>query len=61
MVRITSEPEFRQKNFIDRAVEPAAGPRDEFTKFIADNRAFAARVAKEAGHAAAVSCGHGRS
>ena len=46
---ITSEPGFRQKNYIDRAVEPMAGPRDEFIKFIANNRAFAARVAKETG------------
>ncbi len=39
----------RQKNFIDRAVEPAVGPREEFVKFIADNRAFAARIAKDTG------------
>jgi tripartite-type tricarboxylate transporter receptor subunit TctC len=49
VTRITSEPGFRQRNFIDRAVEPAVGPRDEFAKFIANNRAFAARVAKETG------------
>ena len=29
--------------------EPAVGPRDEFIKFIASNRAFAAKVAKDAG------------
>ena len=45
---IISQPEFVQKNFTNRAIEPAVGPRDEFIKFIADNRAFAARVAKEA-------------
>ena len=49
VTRIASEPGFRQRNFIDRAVEPAVGPRAEFIKFIAANRAFAARVAKEAG------------
>jgi tripartite-type tricarboxylate transporter receptor subunit TctC len=49
VTRITSEPGFRQRNFIDRAVEPAVGPRDEFARFIANNRAFAARVAKETG------------
>ena len=42
-------PAWRQRNFIDRAVEPATGPRDEFIKFIDNNRAFAARVAKETG------------
>ena len=46
---ITSEPGFRQKNYTDRAVEPMAGPRDEFAKSIAGNRAFAAKVAKETG------------
>ena len=49
VTQITSEPSFRQRNFIERAVEPAVGPRDEFAKFIANNRAFAARVAKETG------------
>ena len=45
--RITSEPGFRQKNYVERAVEPMAGPRDEFKKFIDNNRAFATRIAKE--------------
>jgi len=47
--RITSEPGFRQKNYVDRAVEPMAGPRQEFQQFIANNRVFAARIAKETG------------
>ena len=49
VVRLSNIPEWRQRNFVERAVEPSAGPRDEFIKFIAENRAFAARVAKEAG------------
>jgi tripartite-type tricarboxylate transporter receptor subunit TctC len=49
VVRLSNIPEWRQRNFVERAIEPSAGPRDEFIKFIADNRAFAARVAKEAG------------
>ena len=49
IVRIASVPAWRQRNFIDRAVEPALGPRDEFAKFIDNNRAFAARVARETG------------
>jgi len=48
VAKIGSEPGFRQRNFIDRAIDPVLGPRDEFIKFIADNRAFAARVAKDA-------------
>src|SRR6185503_13262111 len=34
IVRIGSVPAWRQRNFVDRAVEPALGPRDEFIKFI---------------------------
>jgi tripartite-type tricarboxylate transporter receptor subunit TctC len=49
VVRLSKDPAWRQKNFIDRAVEPAAGPRAEFVKFIAENRVVAARIAKESG------------
>jgi tripartite-type tricarboxylate transporter receptor subunit TctC len=48
VTRIAAVPAWRQRNFIERAIEPATGPRDEFIKFIAANRAFAARVAKDA-------------
>jgi tripartite-type tricarboxylate transporter receptor subunit TctC len=47
VTRITSEPGFRAKYFTSRAVEPIVQTRAEFAKFIADNRAFATRVAKE--------------
>jgi len=47
--RIAADPAWRRKNFIERAVEPAAGPRQEFIKFIAENRVVAARIAKESG------------
>jgi hypothetical protein len=30
-------------------VEPAAGPRDDFVKFIAQNRVVAAQIAKASG------------
>jgi tripartite-type tricarboxylate transporter receptor subunit TctC len=46
---IISEPEFVQKNFTNRAIEPAVGSREEFIKFIAANRVIAARIAKESG------------
>jgi tripartite-type tricarboxylate transporter receptor subunit TctC len=49
VVRITGDPAWKQKNFIDRAIEPAVGSREEFVKFIARNREVAARIAKEAG------------
>jgi hypothetical protein len=46
---ITTDPEFVKKNYTARAVEPAAGQRNEFIKFIAENRVFAARIAKDSG------------
>jgi tripartite-type tricarboxylate transporter receptor subunit TctC len=46
---IISEPDFVQKNFTNRAIEPAIGPREEFIRFIAENRVIAARIAKESG------------
>jgi tripartite-type tricarboxylate transporter receptor subunit TctC len=49
VVRLSADPAWREKNFMQRAIEPAAGPRDEFIKFIAENRAFAAKIAKESG------------
>jgi tripartite-type tricarboxylate transporter receptor subunit TctC len=49
LMRIMAEPGFRQRNFIERAVDPVPQTRAEFAKFIADNRAFAARVAMETG------------
>jgi tripartite-type tricarboxylate transporter receptor subunit TctC len=48
LTRIMGEPGFVQKNFVQRAVDPVPQTRAEFAKFIADNRAFATRVAKEA-------------
>lgn len=48
-VRIAAVPEWRERNFIQRAVVPATGPREEFVRFIANNRAFAARVVQEFG------------
>ena len=47
IMRITTEPAFRAKYFTSRAVDPIVQTRAEFARFIADNRAFATRVAKE--------------
>ena len=47
ILRITSGPAFRAKYFTSRAVDPIPQTRAEFAKFIADNRAFATRVARE--------------
>jgi tripartite-type tricarboxylate transporter receptor subunit TctC len=48
VVKIGSEPAWRQRNFIERAVEPVLDSREEFIKFIKNNRDFAARVARDA-------------
>ena len=49
LMRIMGGPGFKQKNFIERAVDPVPQTRAEFARFIAGNRAFAARVARETG------------
>ena len=49
VVRLSNDPAWRKRNFVDRAVEPAAGPRAAFAKFVAENRVIAARIAKESG------------
>jgi tripartite-type tricarboxylate transporter receptor subunit TctC len=49
VVRICSEPNFRQKQFIDRALEPILNTPEEFARFLVDDRATAERVVTEAG------------
>jgi tripartite-type tricarboxylate transporter receptor subunit TctC len=47
--RITGDPAFIQKNYIERAIEPAGGSPEEFAKFLADTRKVAGQIAKESG------------
>jgi tripartite-type tricarboxylate transporter receptor subunit TctC len=47
--RIVTEPGFRKRMFIDRAVEPATERLDEFAAFIREERKFAESVVKESG------------
>jgi tripartite-type tricarboxylate transporter receptor subunit TctC len=49
VTRIVGNPEFRQRMFIDRAVEPAGMRLDEFARFIRDERGMAAQIVKESG------------
>jgi tripartite-type tricarboxylate transporter receptor subunit TctC len=49
VVRITSDPAFKQKNFVERAIEYAVDTPEEFAQVIVRNRAIAAQIAKEAG------------
>ena len=49
VTRITADPVFMQKMYIDRAIEQAVTTPDEFAKFIVEYRATAARIVKESG------------
>ena len=49
VVRITGDPAWRQKNLIDRAIEPAVGPREEFVRFVVESRKRAGEIVREAG------------
>jgi tripartite-type tricarboxylate transporter receptor subunit TctC len=50
IVRIASDPAWRQKNFIDRAIQPAVNTPEEFAAFIVRERKIAERIVKESGH-----------
>jgi tripartite-type tricarboxylate transporter receptor subunit TctC len=47
--RIVNEPGFRQRMFVDRAVEPADMRLDDFARFIREDRKSAERIVKESG------------
>ena len=49
IVRITGEPAWRQKNFIDRAIVPAVNTPEQFAEFIARERKIAERIVRESG------------
>ena len=51
VLRIIGERDFRQRLFVDRAVEPAGARLEEFAAFIRDNRKLAERVVRESGTA----------
>jgi hypothetical protein len=49
VVQITSDPAFRQKNYVERAIEYGVNTPEEFARFIVRSRAEAAQLAKESG------------
>jgi tripartite-type tricarboxylate transporter receptor subunit TctC len=49
VVQITSDPAFRQKNYVERAIEYGVNTPEEFARFIVQSRAEAAQLAKESG------------
>ena len=49
IVRVASEPSFRNRHLIDRALEPVMNTPEEFRQFLIDDRVRAERIAKAAG------------
>ena len=49
VARIVDDRDFRQRMFLDRAVEPADMRLEEFARFIRDERKVAERIVKESG------------
>ena len=49
VAKIGSDPEFRQKQMIDRAIEPIFNTPDEFARFLAEDRIVSGRVVSDAG------------
>ncbi len=49
VTRIGSDPAFRQKQMIDRAIEPVFNTPDEFARFLIEDRAMSGRVVNDAG------------
>jgi tripartite-type tricarboxylate transporter receptor subunit TctC len=49
VARIINEPGFRQRNLIERGLEPVASTPEEFARFIKDDRVLAEQIVKEAG------------
>jgi tripartite-type tricarboxylate transporter receptor subunit TctC len=50
VARITADPGFSQRNYIDRAVERAVTTPDAFARFIMDDRASAEKIVKASGY-----------
>jgi len=49
IARIAAQPEFRDRNFIQRGLDPVTSTPDQFARFIAADRALSAQIVKEAG------------
>jgi tripartite-type tricarboxylate transporter receptor subunit TctC len=49
VARIAAEPGFRNRNFVERGLEPVASTPDEFARYIREDRAVAEQIVKEAG------------
>ena len=49
IVRISAQPDFRKRNFVERGLDPVTSTPDAFGRFIRQDRTLAAQIVKEAG------------
>ena len=49
VARIVNEPGFRNRNLVERGLEPVANTPDEFARFLREDRAAAEQIVKESG------------
>jgi tripartite-type tricarboxylate transporter receptor subunit TctC len=49
IARISAQPDFRKRNFVERGLDPVTSTPDAFARFIRQDRALAAQIVKEAG------------
>ena len=49
VARIAAEPGFRNRNCVERGLEPVASTPDEFARYIREDRAVAEQIVKESG------------
>ena len=47
--RIVEEPGFRQRNLVERGLEPVASTPEEFARFIREDRVASEQIVKESG------------
>jgi tripartite-type tricarboxylate transporter receptor subunit TctC len=49
IARISAQPDFRKRNFVERGLDPVTSTPDAFGRFIQQDRSLAALIVKEAG------------
>lgn len=49
IARISAQPDFRKRNFVERGLDPVTSTPEAFGRFIQQDRALAAQIVKEAG------------
>jgi tripartite-type tricarboxylate transporter receptor subunit TctC len=49
IARIVAEPGFRERNFVERGLEPVASAPEAFARYLKEDRAVSAQIVKESG------------